>query len=207
MAADQNTATGAEAPVASRTVALWDPVVRLFHWALVLAFFAVWFLGKFGPDQMTLHFYAGYAVGGLVVVRLIWGFVGSRPARFTSFVRGPGAVLGYARDLPARRPSNTLGHNAVGALFVVGILAVLAVQVATGLIGDPEDYVNTGPLADYVAIETSRSALALHELLGNLAMIMVLVHVAAIGFYRRWKGEDLVTPMITGKKTVPAESE
>lgn len=207
MAADQNTATGAEAPVANRTVALWDPVVRLFHWALVLAFFAVWFLGKFGPDQMTLHFYAGYAVGGLVVVRLIWGFVGSRPARFTSFVRGPKAVLGYARHLPARRPSNTLGHNAVGALFVVGILAVLAVQVATGLIGDPEDYVNTGPLADYVAIETSRSALALHELLGNLAMIMVLVHVAAIGFYRRWKGEDLVTPMITGKKTVPAESE
>lgn len=207
MAADQNTATGAEAPVANRTVALWDPVVRLFHWALVLAFFAVWFLGKFGPNQMTLHFYAGYAVGGLVVVRLIWGFVGSRPARFTSFVRGPKAVLGYARHLPARRPSNTLGHNAVGALFVVGILAVLAVQVATGLIGDPEDYVNTGPLADYVAIETSRSALALHELLGNLAMIMVLVHVAAIGFYRRWKGEDLVTPMITGKKTVPAESE
>lgn len=207
MAADQNTATGAEAPVANRTVALWDPVVRLFHWALVLAFFAVWFLGKFGPDQMTLHFYAGYAVGGLVVVRLIWGFVGSRPARFTSFVRGPGAVVRYARHLPARRPSNTLGHNAVGALFVVGILAVLAVQVATGLIGDPEDYVNTGPLADYVAIETSRSALALHELLGNLAMIMVLVHVAAIGFYRRWKGEDLVTPMITGKKTVPAESE
>ena len=207
MAGEQNTATGAKAPVAARSVALWDPVVRLFHWALVLAFFAAWFLGKFGPDQMTLHFYAGYAVGGLVALRLIWGIIGPAPARFTSFVRGPKAVMAYARHLPARRPSNTLGHNAVGALFVVGILAVLVVQVTTGLIGDPEDYVNTGPLADYVAIETSRTALSLHELLGNLAMIMVVVHIAAIGFYRRWKGEDLVTPMITGKKQIPTETD
>lgn len=198
---------GADAPAALRTVALWDPVVRLFHWALVIAFFAAWGLGKFGPNVMTLHFYAGYTVAGLVVLRVIWGFVGPRPARFASFVKGPGAIWAYARHLPERRPSNTLGHNALGALFVVGILAVLAVQVVTGLIGDPEDYVNTGPLAYLVPIETSRTALGRHEVLGNLAMVMVLVHIAAIGFYRRWKGEDLVTPMITGKKVIAERAD
>jgi cytochrome b len=207
MAGAMKPEAGADAPAAPRTVALWDPVVRLFHWALVLAFFTVWGLGKFGPDVMTLHFYAGYAVAGLVALRLVWGFVGPRTARFASFVKGPGAILAYARHLPERRPSNTLGHNALGAVFVVGILAVLAVQVATGLIGDPEDYVNTGPLAHLVPIETSRTALGLHELLGNLAMVMVLVHIGAIGFYRRWKGEDLVTPMITGKKVIEEGAE
>ncbi|MEZ5684513.1 MAG: cytochrome b/b6 domain-containing protein [Paracoccaceae bacterium] len=202
MASQGKPEAGAPAPAHSRTVTLWDPVVRLFHWALVISFFAAWGLGKFGPDQMTLHFYAGYTIGALVVLRIIWGFVGPRPARFTSFVKGPSAILAYARHLRDRRPSNTLGHNPVGAIFVVGILTVLAVQVGTGLIGDPEDYVNVGPLADMVTIETSRSALGIHELLGNLAFFFVLFHIAAIGFYKRWKGEDLVTPMITGKKVI-----
>lgn len=86
MASQGKPEAGAPAPAHSRTVTLWDPVVRLFHWALVISF-AAWGLGKFGPDQMTLHFYAGYTIGALVVLRIIWGFVGPRPARFTSSSR------------------------------------------------------------------------------------------------------------------------
>ncbi len=179
---------------------LWDPVVRVLHWALVIAFAAAWGLGKFGPDQMTLHFYAGYTVGAIVVLRVIWGFVGPHTARFASFVRGPSAIAAYARRLPERRPSHSWGHNPVGALFVVGVLVVLALQVTSGLLSDPEDYINVGPLAQYVSYEATQTALALHEPLSTVLLVMVLVHVAAIVFYKRWKGENLVTPMITGRR-------
>ena len=200
MAPDQTTGAGASAPTPSAEQ-IWDPVVRIFHWALVIAFVVTFGLGKFGPDQMTLHFYGGYTIAALVVLRVIWGFVGPRNARFTNFVKGPGAVLAYARTLPKRAPSHSRGHNPVGALFVVGILIVLGLQVMTGLLADPEDYINVGPLAKYVSIETARKALALHEPLGMIALIGVVAHIAAIGFYKRWKGENLVTPMITGRKS------
>ncbi|MBU2962409.1 cytochrome b/b6 domain-containing protein [Citreicella sp. C3M06] len=179
---------------------MWDPVVRVLHWALVLAFATAWGLGKFGPAQMTLHFYAGYTVAAIVTLRVIWGLIGPRTARFTSFVKGPRAIAAYARRLPNRAPSRTWGHNPVGALFVVGVLAVLAMQVLSGLFSDPEDYINVGPLAKYVSYETTQRALALHEPLSTLLLIMVAIHIGAIVFYRRWKGEDLVTPMITGRR-------
>nr|WP_328805837.1 cytochrome b/b6 domain-containing protein [Salipiger abyssi] len=198
MSIAENTGRGA-APSGSGDQ-LWDPVVRVLHWALVIAFAAAWGLGKFGPSQMTLHFYAGYTVAGIVLLRVVWGFVGPRTARFASFVKGPRAVLAYARQMPARKPSNSWGHNPVGALFVVGVLFVLALQVLSGLLADPEDYVNVGPLAQYVSADITRKALALHEPLSTLLLIMVIGHIAAIGFYRRWKGEDLITPMITGRK-------
>lgn len=179
---------------------LWDPVVRVLHWALVVAFATAWGLGKFGPDQMTLHFYAGYSVAAIVAVRVLWGLIGPSTARFATFVKGPRAIVAYARHLPQRRPSNTWGHNPVGAVFVVGVLAVLTLQVLSGLLSDPEDYINVGPLAQYVSYETTQLALSVHEPLSTVLLIMVLIHILAIVFYRRWKHEDLVTPMITGRR-------
>ena len=179
---------------------LWDPVVRVLHWALVVAFAFTWGMGKFGPDIMTLHFWGGYTVGAIVVLRVIWGFVGPRTARFASFVRGPAAVARYAKELPKRSPSRTWGHNPVGALFVIGVLVVLALQVLSGLVSDPEDYVNVGPWAQYVPYDVTQAALDLHEPLSTILLVMVLVHIAAIVFYRRWKHEDLVTPMVTGRR-------
>lgn len=184
---------------------LWDPVVRILHWALVIAFATAWGLGKFGPNQMTLHFYAGYTVAAIVALRLIWGFVGYKTARFTQFVKGPGAVVAYARTLPSDKPSHSYGHNPVGAIFVVGVLIVLAMQIASGLIADPEDYINVGPFAKYVAIETARQALSLHEPLSTLLLIMVLGHIGAIFWYKKRKGENLVKPMITGYAELPAD--
>ncbi|WBU57083.1 cytochrome b/b6 domain-containing protein [Paracoccus sediminicola] len=185
-----------------RKVKLWDPLLRAFHWLLALFVVAAWLLGKYGPNQMTLHFWCGYVVAGLLIFRLIWGFVGPTPARFAHFLRGPGAVAGYMRHMFLREPSYWPGHNPLGALSVIAMLAVLAAQVTTGLISDPEDYINVGPLASWVGSDVATGAVEWHELGSNLVLILVLLHVAIILFYRFWKREDLVTPMVTGSKKV-----
>ncbi|MBN2739489.1 MAG: cytochrome b/b6 domain-containing protein [Rhodobacteraceae bacterium] len=186
----------------TRTVKVWDPVVRSFHWLLVLAFAGAWGLGEWGPNQMTWHFYFGYVIVGLVGVRLIWGFVGTRNARFSSFLFGPGKVVAYLRHLPSREPSNWIGHNPMGGWSVFLILGLLIAQVATGLMSDPKDYINVGPLAQYVPDSLSDLSVKLHNIISTLLLIVVGVHVAAILFYKRWKGENLVAPMITGKKVI-----
>lgn len=179
---------------------VWDPFLRLFHWALAACVTASWLLGQFGPDQMVLHFYLGYAVIGLLIFRLIWGFLGPANARFASFVTGPGAVLRYVRSLPTREAKPYPGHNPLGALSVLALLLVLGTQAATGLFVDPEDYINVGPLAESVSTAWNRFALGWHHRLGAVVMVLVVLHLGAILFYRFWKNEDLVTPMITGRR-------
>ena len=181
---------------------IWDIGTRLFHWCLVIAFTTSFLMGEFGPNIMTIHFWSGYVIIGLVVFRLIWGVVGPRPARFSSFVRGPGAVLAYARHAGQRRPSYWPGHNPLGALSVIALLALLAAQVTTGLLADPEDYVNVGPLAHMVDSATNRKASVWHERIAYTLLALVAVHVAVILFYRFWKREDLIGPMIHGRKWV-----
>jgi cytochrome b len=186
----------------ARRERIWDPALRAFHWTLATLVVANWLLGKIGPSDMTLHFWLGYAVIALLLFRLVWGFVGPAPARFTQFVRGPRAVLAYAREMARPRPSNWPGHSPVGALAVVAMLAVLILQVATGLFADPEDYINVGPLASQVSSAIARAALRWHHRGADLILILVLLHWAVILFYRLWKRENLVGPMITGWKWV-----
>ena len=181
---------------------IWDPALRAFHWTLATLVIANWLLGKFGPTNMTLHFWLGYAVIALLLFRLVWGFVGPAPARFAQFVRGPRAVLAYAREMIRPRPTHWPGHSPVGALAVLAMLAVLIGQVTTGLFADPDDYINVGPLASQVSSATSRAALRWHHRGADLILILVLLHWAAVLFYRLWKREDLVRPMITGWKWV-----
>ncbi|MGN7871585.1 cytochrome b/b6 domain-containing protein [Paracoccus sp. 22332] len=186
----------------ARRERVWDPALRAFHWALAVLVIVNWLLGKIGPSDMTLHFWLGYGVIALLAFRLIWGFVGPPPARFTRFIRGPRAVLAYVRDMVRPRPSHWPGHSPVGALAVVAMLAVLIMQVTTGLFADPDDYINVGPLASQVSSATSRAALRWHHRGADLILILVLLHWAVIVFYRLWKREDLVRPMIDGWKWV-----
>ena len=187
------------------TVRIWDPLLRLFHWALAICVTAAWGLGEFGPDVMTLHFWFGYAVLGLLGFRLLWGFVGPEHARFRHFFYGPLSIFRYLRGMFSRGPSYWPGHNPVGGVFVFVLLAVIGAQAATGLFSDPEDYINVGPLAGYVSSDNARSALSLHATLGWAVAGLVALHLAAIAFYARWKGENLVRPMITGRKIVRKE--
>ncbi|GMG83707.1 cytochrome b/b6 domain-containing protein [Paralimibaculum aggregatum] len=186
---------------------LWDLPTRLFHWALVVLVATSWGLGEFGPDIMTLHFWSGYAICGLLAFRLVWGLVGPRPARFASFLYGPRKVLAYAAGLSRRQPSRWPGHNPLGGWAVAALLLLLVAQVATGLVADPEDFVNVGPFASAVGADLSRTATALHETLSSLILLMVALHVGVILFYRHWKREDLIGPMIHGRKAVDPSAE
>ena len=181
---------------------VWDPALRVFHWSLAILVMANWLLGQFGPTDMTLHFWLGYGVIALLAFRLVWGFVGPPSARFSGFLRGPRAVAAYLPEMMRRRPSRWPGHSPVGALAVVAMLAVLILQVTTGLFADPGDFINVGPLASEVSSGTARMALRWHHRGADLILILVLLHWAALLFYRLWKHEDLVRPMITGWKLV-----
>ena len=196
-----------ELPEGVTRVKLWDPALRLFHWLLVICVVAAWMLGRFGPNIMTLHFYLGYAVIGLLGFRLAWGLFGPTPARFAHFLFGPRTTLAYLSKLGKREPSYWPGHNPMGALAAFALLALLVAQVVTGLYTDPEDYVNVGPLAGSVDIETARMALGWHYRLSLVLLALVVLHVGAILFYKKWKREDLVRPMLTGWKAVRVQPD
>lgn len=188
-------------------IRLWDPALRLFHWLLVACVVAAWGLGRFGPDIMTLHFYFGYAIAALLGFRLIWGLVGPVTARFTHFMHGPGTTARYLQTMFVRKPSYWAGHNPVGALAAFGLLGLLIAQVATGLVADPDDFVNVGPFASLVGYDNAVLATRIHNLLANLLLALVALHVTAIAFYKLWKREDLITPMITGMKWVKKDKQ
>lgn len=198
--------TPPEPPTGPVQVKLWDPLLRAFHWLLAFFVTAAWCLGQFGPDQMTLHFWCGYAVIGLLAFRLIWGFVGPAPARFTHFFPRPRATIGYLGQMFRREPSYYPGHNPLGALSVFALFAALGWQLFSGLVSDPDDYINVGPLASNVSAATRRAAVSWHETGATIVLILVLLHVGAILFYRFWKRENLVRPMITGWKEVRPDS-
>ena len=181
---------------------IWDLFTRIFHWTLVVAVVSGWGLGRFGPSVLSLHYYIGYSVGALIVWRIYWGFVGPKPARFRSFLYGPKAIIVYLTRLGRRRPSHWPGHTPAGAMFVFAILIALAVQVATGLIADPDDYVNAGSLAGMVEFDTARWAAGLHRGVSKVILFLVVGHLLAVVFYRIWKRENLVDAMVTGFKQV-----
>ncbi|MBC2669350.1 cytochrome b/b6 domain-containing protein [Novosphingobium piscinae] len=185
---------------------LWDLPVRLVHWSFVVLLVALWLSAENGA--IGLHKTLGLIMLGLVVFRLLWGFVGSSTARFAGFVRGPGRVLAYLRGLRDPGQAPVVGHNPLGGWSVLGLLGVLAVQVALGLVSQDTDGIESGPLNHLVSYDTAELARELHELLFNGLLLLVAIHLAAIVFYRVVKRDNLITPMITGRRqfAVPIEA-
>ena len=143
----------------TRTVRIWDLPVRLTHWAFALIIPAMWWTGENG--EWGWHFRLGLLLLGLLVFRIIWGFLGTDTARFASFVKGPQAVLAYLRG--NHEDGATKGHNPLGALSVLALLAAMLVQVGLGLFsGDPYDGA-TGPLNALVGVMTADTITELHE--------------------------------------------
>ena len=196
------------------TIRVWDPLVRIGHWLLVATFAIAYLTGEVESDA---HAYAGYAVGGIVAVRLLWGFAGTRYARFAEFLRGPRETLAYLRAFASGRPAHYLGHNPAGGWMIVLMLAMLALTVWTGL----ETYgaQGHGPLAQGVTLASPaladdaarrpgkkrRSARErfwkeLHEGCANAMLVLIALHVAgAIGASIVHR-ENLVRAMLTGYK-------
>ena len=180
-----------------------DLPTRLFHWVLALAVVALVVTAKVGGGAMVWHFRLGYLVLALVVFRILWGLVGGRWSRFASFVRGPGTVLRYLRGDSRADEHLDVGHNPLGSLSVLALLFFLALQVGTGLVADDE-IANVGPLNRFVSSAVASQATHWHKDYGQWILItLVLLHVAAIVFYRVKKGKDLVRPMLMGDKLLP----
>ena len=183
----------------ARSVKVWDAPVRLFHWLLVPAIGFSWWSGE--EHNMEWHRISGYFVLGLVVFRIYWGLAGSRTARFAQFVRGPGAVAKYAATLGSSDHGESGdGHNPLGGWSVVAMLLALAVMVTAGLFAVDVDGFESGPLALFVSFEQGRVAAEWHETIFNVILVLVAVHIAAVLFYLVWKRQNLVGPMIHGKR-------
>jgi cytochrome b len=183
---------------APRKLLVWDLPVRAFHWALVVSIAIAWRTGS--RHSLDWHRLVGYSIAALLIFRLAWGIVGSATARFTGFVRGPGAIVGYTRrSLLSRGAAPHLGHNPLGGWSVVAMLAVLIGQVALGLVSVDVDGLESGPFAYLVSFETGRTAAELHHLLFNILLGLIALHLVAVCFYLVAKRQDLVGPMITGR--------
>lgn len=180
-------------------VRTWDIPTRLVHWGFVLGVAGAWWTGENG--RMEWHRWLGYGLLGLVVFRVYWGFFGASTARFSQFVRGPGTVGSYIRG----GWEVALGHNPLGAISVVLLLALLGLQISLGLIAVDVDGIESGPLSIYVSFETGRAAAHWHERVFNALMVLILVHIAAILYYRFVKKEALVAAMFHGTRDYPRE--
>lgn len=177
---------------------VWDLPTRLFHWALAAAVTAATVTGKLGGEWIEWHGRSGLLILGLVIFRVVWGFVGSPTARFATFVRGPAAIRAYLRG-----QWQGIGHNPLGALAVLALLGLTAAQVASGLFAN-DDITFQGPLAALISKEDSDHARALHTLAFYGLSAVVGLHLAAIAFYARVKKQSLVRPMLTGWQEPPA---
>jgi cytochrome b len=175
-------------------IRLWDLPTRLFHWLLALSVAAALISAELGGNLMDWHGRIGLFIVGLVVFRLVWGVMGSTYARFAQFFPTPAKIKIYLRG-----EWRGVGHNPLGALSVLGLLGLLAFQVASGLFAN-DDITFVGPLFDLVSKDLSNQLTGLHKLASNLVYLLIGLHLAAIGFYVIIKKDNLVKPMVTGWK-------
>jgi len=185
-------------------VCVWDLPTRLFHWTLAILVVFSFITGKLGGNLMEWHLRSGYTILTLVLFRVLWGLAGARHALFANFVRGPVEIARYVRALASGTSAAYAGHNPLGALSVLAMLAALLVQTSTGLFAN-DDIATEGPLAKLVSDSMSDRLTSVHKINETVILGLVLLHLAAIAYYYFVKRDDLVLPMITGDKTIAAE--
>ena len=184
----------------NQQIRVWDPLIRIFHWSLVAGFAAAYLSGD---DWLRVHVNAGYTVAGLVVFRLVWGFVGTRHARFDDFVRRPAVVVLYLKEIAGFRARRHIGHNPAGGTMVVALLLSLTATALSGmaLYGHQEFL---GPLAGLAGSLPDSAGGVLketHEFLANLSVTLVVLHLAGVLFASIQHRENLVRAMLTGWKS------
>jgi cytochrome b len=178
---------------------VWDFPTRLFHWLLVTLVASSLITGELGGNWMLYHVWCGETILALLIFRLAWGFIGSTPSRFHTFLAGPSTVVRYALTLFRREPDHYLSHNPLGGWSVMAMLVVLLIQAGTGLFAN-DDIATQGPLYKWVSKATSDGLTSIHLLNLNVIIILVAVHVAAVLFHLIYKKENLILPMVTGIK-------
>jgi cytochrome b len=193
-----------------KKIRVWDLPLRLFHWALVFVVVSAILAQKIGGDAMIWHFRLGYTALTLVLFRIVWGLIGSKYARFSDFVKGPSTIIGYVKQLrngSAGSAIKPLGHNPLGSLSVLALLAVVLAQTISGLFSSDDDD-RHGPLAKFISDAWSERVSDFHaDVSGTLIYILIGLHIAAIAYYYFIKKDNLVRPMITGDKEVNVEGQ
>ncbi len=177
----------------SKLARVWDPFVRIFHWSLVLSFAVAWFTQE--GSLAIIHYWAGYTAGALVLLRLLWGVLGTRYAKFSQFVRHPRTVLKYLKDILSGREARHLGHNPAGGIMVLVLMAGMLATSVTGWMMTTNQYFGVEWVQE------------LHELAATGLLLMVFVHLAGVALASIRHRENLVRAMITGKKRVQDPNE
>lgn len=216
-----------------KNVKVWDPVVRIGHWILVIAFFTAYFTED---DLLTQHVWAGYVVTAIVLFRLIWGFIGSKHAKLSDFIYSPRAVFAYLKGLARRKPQHYLGHNPAGGAMVIALLISLSGTTFTGLKLYAVEK-NAGPFACQATVRESTPASGfiataqadeeedmdgsentmvneededywegLHEFFVNFTLLLVVLHIGGVILSSLIDKENLVKAMITGTKKIPQDN-
>ncbi len=173
-------------------VKVWDPLVRIFHWSLVTMFAVAW-LSSEGLE--TVHEWSGYIAGGLVVIRIVWGFIGPRYARFTNFIKGPRTTIEYLKDMAKGKEKRYLGHNPAGAAMIIALLVTMLVTIWTGWMLIQPQY------------EHSILVKGAHELITSVLMGLVILHVGGVILAGLRHRENLARAMITGEKKAPGPDD
>lgn len=173
-------------------IRVWDPLVRVFHWSLVLGFAIAWISAE---DLVGLHRYSGYFVGILVAIRVLWGLAGPQYARFSQFVRGPRAVMDYLKSMLAGREKRYVGHNPAGGAMVVVMVLTLIVTSATGWLTTLPQYRHWGLLKEG------------HDAVASLTMILIVMHVSGVVLASLRHKENLARAMVTGEKRAPEKND
>src|SRR6516165_12579324 len=183
-------------------IKVWDPLVRTSHWLLATAVIIAWFV----DEPLWLHTWLGYIAIALILVRIVWGFIGPDYARFTSFVRGPRVAFGYFTDLIRFSSKRYLGHSPAGAVMIIALLIMVAVTAVTGMASLAATR-GEGPFAGFITkVERANAGdeelfiEEVHETAANITMVLVLLHIAGVALASFAHRENLVAAMITGRK-------
>jgi cytochrome b len=184
-------------PTSPTRIRVWDVPTRLTHWLFVLLVAFSWWTAE--TSRMEWHRWSGYTMLGLVTFRVYWGLAGSSTAKFREFVRGPREVASYLRG----GWNVAAGHNPLGALSVVALLALLAAQVLLGLFAVDVDGIESGPLSTYVSFEAGRVAARWHETVFNVLLGFIALHLVAVIYYVFFRKQALLAAMVHGKRAYP----
>ncbi len=184
----------------TNTIRVWDLPTRLFHWLLVGCIIGSVVTSQIGGNAMVWHFRCGFAIASLLLFRIVWGLIGGRWSRFSTFIYSPATVLRYLKG--EGKPEHAVGHNPLGAASVFAMLVFLIAQVSTGVFSDDE-IAAVGPFAKFVSNATVSAATSYHTSIGKYIVIaLIVLHLAAIAYYALGRQENLVRPMVNGDKVL-----
>lgn len=183
----------------SKKLLIWDLPLRAFHWLFAFTMLASWYTSDQDNDLIEIHMQLGFFTLGLLVFRLIWGVVGSKHSRFSSFLPTPSRLLIYIKDLASKKETPSVGHNPLGSLMVVLMIVLVSLQAVSGLFIN-DDVFSSGPYYDSVSKNVEAVMVFLHHHIFDYVIAAIVLHLIAIFYYVRIKKINIILPMITGKK-------